>query len=117
VLRRLPLIICAVVVLDFVLWATLCYWCGWKPIIIQSVATTVIGLTVIVYYEWRWSEFVAKRLEAEPATLDVGSFEKILLLIAGIVFLIPGIVTDFLGLFLLMPKVRRGIVHMFQYWG
>jgi UPF0716 protein FxsA len=116
VLRRLPFIVCVVIALDFFLWATLWFWFGWKLTLIQTVLTTIVGVVVIFYYEWRWSEVVAKRLEAEPASLDGGSLEKLLLLIAGIVFLIPGIVTDLLGVFLLMPGVRRAIVNLLQIW-
>ena len=97
VARRLPLILCVVMGMDALLWGMLWYWFGWKVGLIETGATTVIGLTVILYYEWRWSEAVAKRLELEPATLDSWTLERILLLISGIVFLIPGVVTDLLG--------------------
>jgi UPF0716 family protein affecting phage T7 exclusion len=114
VARRLPLILCVVVGLDVLLWGMLWYWFGWKVGLIETGATTVVGLAVIVYYEWRWSESIAKRLELEPATLDSWSLERILLLISGIVFLIPGVVTDLLGALLLMPGVRRTIVNLLQ---
>jgi UPF0716 protein FxsA len=114
VARRLPLIVCLMVGVDALLWGMLWYWFGWKVGLIETGATTVIGLLVILYYEWRWSEAVAKRLELEPATLDSWSLEKMLILISGIVFLIPGVVTDLLGVLLLVPGVRRTIVNFLQ---
>jgi UPF0716 protein FxsA len=116
VARRLPLIFCVVLTLDVMLWGVLWYWFGWKVGLVETGGTALLGLSVIFYYEWRWSESVAKRLESEPASLDRWSLEKMLLLIAGLVFLIPGVVTDLLGVLLLMPGVRRAIVNLFQFW-
>ena len=110
-LRRLPIIICALVAMDWLLLGGLFYWFDWKIPLIENIATTAVGLLVIVYYEWRWSEAVAKCLESEPRLLDSHSLEKILLLVAGIVLLIPGVLTDVLGLLLLAPWVRRFIAR------
>jgi UPF0716 protein FxsA len=109
-LRRLPFIIFLFVALDFLLLGALTYWLGWKPAAVENGLTTVIGLVVILYYEWRWSEAVAGRIESEPAALDSWCLEKILLLVAGIVLLIPGVMTDILGMLMLLPSVRRLIV-------
>ena len=86
------------------------YWFSWKSALAETGVMTIVGLAVILYYEWRWSEAVAKRLELEPAALDGWALEKILLLVAGIVLLIPGVLTDILGLIVLIPGVRRMIV-------
>ena len=109
-LKRLPFIIFLAVAIDFLLLVMLSCWFGWKPALAEIGLTTIVGLAVILYYEWRWSEAVAKRLELEPAALDSWSLEKILLLVAGIVLLIPGVLTDILGLIVLIPGVRRMIV-------
>jgi UPF0716 protein FxsA len=107
VLKRLPFIIFFIVAIDFLLLAATWHWFGWKPAFAGSGLTTIVGLAVILYYEWRWSDVVARRLEAEPAGLDGWCLEKILLLVAGIVLLIPGFLTDILALVLLIPRVRR----------
>jgi UPF0716 protein FxsA len=114
VLRRLPFIICAAVALDFLLWATLWCWLDWELVLVQTGTTVVLGLVVIYYYHRRWSELVARNFDSRSATVSAWSFEKLLLLVAGITLLIPGIVTDFLGLLLLVPGVRRGIVNLLQ---
>jgi len=88
----------------------LSYWFSWKLALTETGLTTIVGLAVIAYYEWRWSEAVAKRFDSESGLFDAWSLEKILLLVAGIVILIPGVLTDVLGLLLLMPAVRRMIV-------
>jgi UPF0716 family protein affecting phage T7 exclusion len=111
-LTRVPVIIGAILVLDWILLATLVNCYGWELPLGETVIMGVVGLLVIVYYEWRWSEPVAMRLQSEPGLLDRWSFERILLLIAGLVMLIPGVVTDFLGVLLLMPGIRRTIVHL-----
>jgi UPF0716 protein FxsA len=111
VLRRLPLIICAVVVLDWLFLGALFYCFGWRLPLVENIIATVIGLLAIGYYEWRWSDVVAQYLQSEPGLLDRHSLEKILLLVAGIVLLIPGILTDALGLLLLTPGVRRLIAR------
>jgi UPF0716 family protein affecting phage T7 exclusion len=65
------------------------------------------GLAIIVYYEWRWSETIAVHLEREATGLDSWAIEKLLLLLAGIMMLIPGLLTDLCALILLVPQVRR----------
>jgi UPF0716 family protein affecting phage T7 exclusion len=114
VLRRVPIVIYAVVALDWLLLGSLFYWLDWRIPLIETILASIVGLSVIVYYEWRWSEVVAKRLESEPGLLDRWSFEKILLLIAGFVFLIPGVTADFIAALLLMPGIRRTIVNLFH---
>jgi UPF0716 protein FxsA len=111
VLKRLPIIICAVVTLDLLFLGVLSYRFDWRLPLAETVVITIVGLLVIGYYEWRWSDVVAKSLESEPGLLDSTSLEKILLLVAGIVLLIPGVLTDVLGLLLLTPWVRRFIVR------
>jgi len=117
VFRRLPIIICVAVALDLLVWGILSSWFGWKLGFAEIGVTTVLGLAVIIYYEWRWSEAVAKRIESQPGLLDAWSLEKLLLLVAGIVLLIPGFVTDLLGLLLLLPPVRRMIVNALELHG
>jgi UPF0716 family protein affecting phage T7 exclusion len=111
-LRRVPTVICAVVAIDWLLLGSLFYWFDWRIPLTGTILTSAVGLLVIVYYEWRWSEAVAKRLELEPGFLDRWSFEKILLLIDGFIFLIPGVATDFLAVLILMPGIRRTIVNL-----
>jgi UPF0716 family protein affecting phage T7 exclusion len=114
--RRIRLILFAVMALDIMLWGMLWYWFGWKVGLTETGVTTVIGLAVVIYYEKRWSEMVTKRIELDPCSVDSWSLEKMLLLIAGLVFLIPGIVTDLLGVLLLMPGIRRTIANLLQSW-
>ena len=75
-LRRLPFIIFLFVAFDFLLLAALCYWFGWKPALAENGVTAIIGLVVILYYEWRWSGAVAKRLEADSPVLDAWPWRK-----------------------------------------
>jgi UPF0716 protein FxsA len=109
VLRRLPIIICGVVALDLLLVVTFSCCFGWRLPLAEVVATSAFGLSVIVYYELRWSKAVMKCLASETGLLDRQSLERMLLLVAGVVLLIPGILTDTLALVLMVPWVRRQI--------
>jgi UPF0716 protein FxsA len=110
VLRRLPIVIFLVVAIDFLLLAAFTCWFGWQPALTHSGLMTLVGLLVILNYEWRWSDLVAEHLAQEPLVFDGWALEKMLLLVAGIVLLIPGLLTDVLGLVLLIPAVRRWVV-------
>jgi UPF0716 protein FxsA len=108
-LRQLPIVICVVVTLDLLLVVILSVIIGWRLPLAEVVVTTSFGVLVILYYRWRWADAVTKRLEAEPGLLDRQSLERMLLLVAGIVLLIPGILTDTLAIVLMVPGVRRQI--------
>jgi len=108
-LGRLPFIICVIVTLDLLFKVLPSFFVGWRVPLTAAVATAALGVLVILYYQWRWSEAVTKRLEAEPGLLDSESFAKMLLLVAGIMLLVPGILTDTLAVVLLVPWVRRQI--------
>jgi UPF0716 family protein affecting phage T7 exclusion len=108
-LRRVPVIICAVVTFDLLLVISLSVFVGWRLPLAEVVATTTLGVLVILYYQLRWAKVVTKQLEMEPGLLDRKSMEKMLLLVAGMTLLIPGLVTDALALVLMVPWVRRQI--------
>jgi UPF0716 protein FxsA len=110
--RRLSVVVAGIVVLDWIFLAILVGWFGWQLPLVETAVMGTLGLLVIIYYEWRWSEPVALRLQSEPGLVDGWSFERILLLIAGVVLLLPGVMTDVMGVLLLMPGIRRTIVHL-----
>jgi UPF0716 protein FxsA len=112
--RRSPIIaIGALVALDLLLLGMLFCRFDWKLALAETLVTSIAGLLVIGYYEWRWADVVVKSLESEPGVLDRLSLERILLLIAGIVLLIPGVLTDAAALILLVPWVRRLVARRY----
>jgi UPF0716 family protein affecting phage T7 exclusion len=111
IIGKLPAILVAAVLADLLLAVVLSFGLDWRPVLTETVTATAIGLAVIFYYVWRCSETVAERLETHPAGLDEGSLEKILLLVAGLMLLIPGVFSDVTGLVLLVPWVRRQLAR------
>jgi len=73
----------------------------------------LIGLVVITHYQPRWSKAIAESLDADclNAVSDPRCLEELLLLAAGILVLIPGVIGDVVGLLLLVPWVRRRIAR------
>ena len=110
-LKRFPLVVCALIAMDLLLKGMVGCCFDWRISLTKTIVTAVLGLSVIAYYEWRWSAAVVARLEKEQGYFDSWSFERILLLIAGIVLVFPGIMIDFVGVVLLMPWVRRLIAQ------
>jgi UPF0716 family protein affecting phage T7 exclusion len=108
-LKRLPILIGAIIVLDILAKIIICWQVDWKIPLFKTISTAILGLLVIVYYECRWSNFVADRLTQEPGFLDSLSREKLLLLVAGLMLVLPGFLCDFVGLLLLLPSGRRWI--------
>ena len=106
-LKRLPFVLFVAVAFDFLLLAALWRWFGLKPTLVGNGLTTVAGLAIIIYYEWRWSETIAMHLERDAAALDSWAIEKLLLLVAGIVMLNPGLLTVLCAVKLLVPRVRH----------
>jgi UPF0716 protein FxsA len=107
-IRRLPTIICLIVLADLLILLLITYCFGWKITLIQNIASTILGIAVIIRYERHWSHLVAENMGVDDSKpLGRRSIEKMLLLVAGILLIIPGIFTDLLGLSLLMPWVRR----------
>ncbi len=85
------------------------YWLGWRFLVNVSVVTGVLGLCVIGLAVVRYAAVVARRLDQDEC-LDDELSAGLLLLVAGVLLLLPGIITDTLGLVLLLPATRRFIV-------
>ena len=82
------------------------YWLGWRFLVNVSVVTGVLGLCVIGLAVVRYAAVVARRLDQDEC-LDDELSAGLLLLVAGVLLLLPGIITDTLGLVLLLPATRR----------
>ena len=106
--RRLPLLLCLIVGLDLVLLLAVTWWVSWKVTLIQNILSAILGIAVIIRYELRWSRMVAENLGVDDSeSLGDHGLEKLLLLGAGILLLIPGLLSDLFGLLLLVPWIRR----------
>ena len=84
-------------------------WLGWRLLVDVSLVTAVFGVVVIGLTIVRYAAVVAHRLDQDEC-LDDELSTGLLLLAAGVLLLLPGIITDFLGLALLLPATRRLIL-------
>ena len=78
----------------------------WKILCIVPVATLLLGLAVIGIALFRYGGDIAAKLD-EDENLDDRLASKLLLLLAGVLLILPGFLTDILGLALLLPQTRR----------
>jgi UPF0716 protein FxsA len=107
-LRRLPAILIALILADMATLLLVSCCCDWKVPLVQNVASAILGLVVIVRYERRWSSTVAAHLGVDDSKpFGCRNVEKVLLLVAGVLLVVPGFVTDVFGLFLLLPSIRQ----------
>ena len=107
--------ICLLLVADLLLFVPLCHFFGWELPVIEIAVSAVIGLLVIGWYEWRWSDTVANQVECAMrggARTTSSCVEKMLLLLAGVFLILPGQLTDGIGFLLLVPGSRRLIIQL-----
>ncbi|MCE5269477.1 MAG: FxsA family protein [Planctomycetaceae bacterium] len=110
--RFLVVITCLLLAADLLLLAPLCVVLGWRFLAMQGIVTAGIGILVIGYYEWRWAGAIAERLGGEsPEPLNSCCLEKVFLVLAAALLILPGALTDVLGLALLTPPIRRLAAH------
>lgn len=80
---------------------------GWT--VLSIIATAVIGAFII-----RWQGFgVYRRMERSMSAGELPAMEMLeglALLIAGLLLLTPGFITDSLGFLLLVPPIRKKLV-------
>ena len=82
---------------------------GWPFMLGLSSVTGVIGLVIVGLAVWRYVPAIAARLDQEEC-LDDRLSNGMLILLAGILLLLPGLITDLLGVVLLLPWTRRLIL-------
>jgi UPF0716 protein FxsA len=88
---------------DLTLLLVLGNYTSWKVALVEVLASAVLGVVVIRYVTGRdvFSRLAVR--ESPSAALGHG----VLLFVAGILLILPGIISDVVGLLLLIPLVRR----------
>src|SRR3989304_5288618 len=85
---------------------------GAIPTISLLVFSAVLGALLLRFQGFSTLQRVRTTLRrGEIPAIEM--FEGVVLLIAGVLFLIPGFVTDVLGFLCLIPGLRRRLIH----WG
>jgi UPF0716 protein FxsA len=112
-LKRVLIALCVLVILDMLLLAALSYFVGWQLPLGESIVGVILGIAVITGYRSCWSKAIGDSLNSEY--LDIASCQQclaeMLLLVAGILIVIPGLMGDTLGLLLLVPWFRRRVAR------
>lgn len=90
-------------------------WVPWKIAVLEVAASALLGLAVLWHLKMRWGRRIGARLVACEFSGDI-LLDGGLLLLAAVLLLMPGIITDVAGLLLLVPPVRWMLVACFRRW-
>jgi UPF0716 protein FxsA len=78
---------------------------GWQALLGQQFACAVLGVAVMIVGLRRYGAAILERLDSENP-FDWRLTSGVILLFAGFLLVIPGLVTDAAGLALVFPPVR-----------
>ncbi len=84
-------------------------YASWQVLLVESLGSGVLGLVVIGVAISRYASAIAATLEHEEY-LDERLSSGLLLLLAGVLLLVPGLLTELLGLALLPPRTRLAVL-------
>jgi UPF0716 protein FxsA len=88
-------------------------------IALYLVAMAIVGVRLIRSQGWRTWQRVHEQL-AQGQSPAAALVDHLLLLLAGVLFVIPGVITDLLGIILLIPAGRRAagrlLAQRFRYY-
>jgi UPF0716 protein FxsA len=91
------------------------HW-GWSFALAGTILTGIGGIAIARSLGWYviWN----MRQDLDAGRVPVASmFDGLLLLVAGVLLLLPGLISDGLGLLLLIPWVRQGVRWVIvRYW-
>ena len=104
-LGRLLLLLLVVPLIELTLLMMLADWTNWQTAVATVVITGVTGSLLIRYQGWRTVQRIRADL-AEQRLPGDALLDGVLIFIAGLLLLTPGILTDLVGIFLLVPPGR-----------
>lgn len=90
------------------LWM-LAYYVSWKAAILETVATALLGLVILSFLKTRFEHSLLPKLMAGESPGEELA-DAVLILLAAILLILPGVLSDLAGLLLLIPPVRWLIV-------
>ena len=103
---RILLVLIVVPLVELTLLMVLADWTNWQTALALVLVTGVAGGLLIRHQGWRTLSRIQSELAAGQMPADA-LLDGVLILAAGVLLLTPGILTDLIGLFLLIPASRQ----------
>jgi len=91
----------------------LVHFVPWKIAVLEMAATALLGVVVFWNLIVRWRSAISKRWDDGFFSSDV-LLDGSLILLAAILLILPGVMTDLAGALLLIPPTRWLIVAAFH---
>jgi UPF0716 protein FxsA len=112
-MRKILIVVLSVKIVGLTCLALLAYYTSWKVAALQVLATCLLGLAVIAYVRLRFKHRVVPKLcRGEPPSELL--LDGVILLVAAVLLLLPGLVSDALGMLLLIPPARWGVAILLK---
>jgi UPF0716 protein FxsA len=83
---------------------------GVLPTLALILITAIIGFALLRYQKVAFMRQMQQAMQGGAAAF--GMFSGSFIMIAGILLILPGFLTDFLGILCLIPKLRMGILNL-----
>ncbi len=106
----LVIILAVLLVIDSSTLVVFANFTNWQIPLCLVATTALLGIGMICFVLVRYGPLIRKDLRDD--TLDDTLTDKIVIMLAGCLLILPGFGTDVLGLILLLPFVRRLAVLM-----
>lgn len=114
-LARLILLFTIVPFVELTILFRLARWISWGPTIAIVLLTGVLGAGLARQEGLKVLQRIQRDLEAGQAP-TVPLVEGALILVAGLLLVTPGVLTDLCGFALLIPPLRRRVRRWLQAW-
>jgi UPF0716 protein FxsA len=106
VLLRLLLVVLVTAVAELALLFYLADWLGWLSALLLVLITGAVGIVLLRMQNWQASRRIRRDLKQGHLPTEA-LFDTVLLLLAGVLLIVPGPLTDALGVLLVIPRTRR----------
>jgi UPF0716 protein FxsA len=110
--RLLPVLLIVFPLVELALLLWLAQQTSWELVLAWVIGTALVGLGLIRHTGVRCA-WEARRRMAQGESLGDHLVNCLLLLIAGVLLVLPGVITDLTGLILWLPPVRRAVRQWF----
>jgi UPF0716 protein FxsA len=113
VLRALIALLVVIWVCAFAILVPLGFYGSWKLTVLEIVATALLGVAVIRWLRGRFDRTVVAKLVAGEFPGDA-LLDALLIFLAGVFLILPGVISDVAGLLLLIPPIRWLLVALLR---